>query len=109
MENKKNIVLYSEGYKPHKEVISFAKSLGYDNIKDLKCRMDMNFINFIKNKIETNNKYNEFIYINKVDTNKKWCIMLNGKKDLLNKKNLEEIVYINLYQQEQNFVKINLV
>lgn len=110
MKNIKKVVLYSEGYKPKEEILSFAKSLGYDNIKDPKCRMDKKFINFIKNHLDlNNNNSNELIHINSVDTSKKWCIMHNARKDSLSNKRFEEIVYVNIYQQEQNFVKISLV
>lgn len=123
MKNIKKVVLYSEGFKPKDEIVSFAKSLGYDNIKDLRCRMDKKFIDFIKEHIGTYihpNNYKEsvsskkahtdkeFAYITTVDTNKKWCIMHNAIKGASLPKHYEDVVYVNIYQQEHNYVEINL-
>lgn len=121
MKNLKEVVLYSENFKAQENLISFAKELGFNNIKDISCRMNEKFINFIKEHLEKhdiNNIYkdinkkvgfNGFAYIGNVDTNKKWTVMYDSKRNTHVNDTLENIVYLNLYHQENNFMEIQIV
>lgn len=119
MSKINEIVLYPEEYKPKDEIVSFAKKIGYENIKDLKCRMDKRFIDFIKEYIKNHTKYeennsikkinfNNLAYIKNVNTEKKWCIMYDIKRETDLTLYFEKIVYLNIYQQENNYTHIEL-
>lgn len=124
MENIKEIILYSENFKANDKLISFAKELGFNNIKDVNCRMDKKFIDFIKmhcekNKTIINNKeinnvnktigHNGFAYINKINTSKKWAIIHDSRKDFCEHSSFEQIAYLQEYHQKNNLIEISII
>lgn len=121
MKNLKEVVLYSEDFKAQDNLISFAKELGFNSIKDISCRMNEKFINFIKEHLEKyegdgickdiNKKVglSGFAYVRTVDTNKKWTIMYDSRRNIHLGDALENIAYLNLYHQENNFVEIKVI
>lgn len=124
MENIKEIILYSENFQANDQLVSFARELGFDNIKDIKCRTNKKFINFIKRHLEQNyeknihsdiqniNKNvasNGFAYIKTINTNKKWAIIHHYKRDLSMYSNFEQIAYLNKFNQDNNILELSLV
>lgn len=112
MENLKEVVLYSENFKAQDNLLLFAKELGFNNIKDIKCRMDKKFIKFIKEHFKNTNKkfdLNGSVYIKSVDINKKWTIMHDSRRNINTNGAFENIAYLNMYHQENNFAEIQLV
>lgn len=122
MNNLKEIVLYSENFKAQDSLISFAKKLGFNNIKDINCRMNKDFINFIKKHVEnygdntvykgkknTNNKFgfDGIAYITHVNTEKLWTLLHDSKKDIELSDSYEGIAYLNFYQQKHNYLEID--
>ena len=110
MENLKEIVLYSENITNSlkDDLISFANKIGYANIKDIHCRMDNRFIEFVKEYIQINEDVdiNSFIEIKRVDINKKWTIIYKSKYIKENSSTLKEnIAYLNNYYQEYNYLQ----
>lgn len=115
MENLKEVVLYSENFKAQDNLILFARELGFNNIKDIECRMDKKFINFIKGYLKKDTICKEAdttvedksIYIKTVDTSRKWTITYDSTRDLDVNGGLERITYLNLYHQKNNFIDVN--
>lgn len=114
LTNIKEIILYSENIINNSaiELNNLAQHFGYQSFKDIKCRMDINFINKIKdyllnNKIDT---FNKDIEVKEINTNKKWTIIYDNiyitEKD--NHIFKENIAYLNSYQQDYNYIDLGI-
>lgn len=122
MINNKEIILYSDDFVADDKLINFANELGYTDIKDINCRMDKKIINFIKNnsneldnhkiykgKSNENKKhgFNGFAFIKNVDTSRLWTISNKNNRYFNSLEYHENILYLNLYQQKDNYIEIN--
>ena len=114
IKNIKEIILYSENIINNSaiELNNLAQNFGYQSFKDIQCRMDINFINKIKDYL-LNNKINCFdkhIEVKEINTNKKWTIIYNNvylaEKD--NRIFKENIAYLNNYQQDYNYIDLGI-
>ena len=112
LKNIKEIILYSENIMNNNELISLAKYFGYNSLKDIQCRMDINFINLIKDYLSNEDNIASFkrdVEVKEIDINKKWTIIYNkasvdGGKYIFK----ENIAYLNSYQQDYNCLNLEV-
>lgn len=108
LKNVKEIVLYSDDIGNNNKLNDLAKYFGYKSFKEIGCRMDINFIKFIKTELSSdkNNSFSKHIEVKKIDTDKKWTIIYN--RDEVGRVFKENIAYINCYQQEYNHIHLGI-
>ena len=111
LKNIKEIILYSDNIVDNLkiELNKIANSFGYNNFKDIQCRMDKGFINVIKKYMSNDltDHFNNYIEIKEICTDNRWAIIhdsiyLENNTPLFK----ENIAYLNIYQQDFNSFEI---
>lgn len=111
LKNIKEIILYSDNIMDNFkiELNKIANSFGYNNFKDIQCRMDNEFINVIKKCIskDLTGYLNNCIEIKEICTDNRWAI-IHDSIFLGNNTHLfkENIAYLNSYQQDFKTLEI---
>lgn len=124
MPLNRNVILYSEDYRPTDDVVEYANKLGYTDIKSIECRMDFRFVNYIFQKLESYHNLDMckgkktlikkcgckgFAYIREVDITQEWTIHYNMRGDFKSLNgNFEEVLYIKRKKYSNNFTTITL-
>lgn len=117
------IVLFTPYLVPKQEFIDCVKSLGYENYKDIDCRLDPKFVKFIEDNIE---KYAEYLfykgeknlkkmcgfdgvaYIREVDLSRKWTIGFH-KREIFLTGEYESISYVEVEESKNNYIEISYI
>ena len=111
LKNIKEIILYSDNiiHNLKIELNKIANTFGYNDFKDIQCRMDNKFINVIKNHLSNDltGYLNNYVEIKEIHADNRWAI-IHESISLGNNKHLfkENIAYLNSYQQDFKTLEI---